>query len=170
MFAPFFSATADHLSRRQPPAIVAMLSGDATRLEDAFAGVPDAILSRRPADGEWCMKEIAGHMLDIADVACRRLTTVLDPAADVAPDRDMPPWELLDGQGHESIDASELTRRFAARVADAHELMASLDDAGWRRRTEWVVGRISAVDLGSWLANHNMAHQQQVDALLETAP
>ncbi len=44
-------------------------------------------------------------------------------------------------------------------------LMARLDDAAWRKKVEWVVGRVSAVDLGSWVVNHNVAHQRQIGTL-----
>ncbi len=53
MFAPFFSATSEHLARRRPPEIVEMLSGDGERVEGLLRDVPDAALRARPAEGEW---------------------------------------------------------------------------------------------------------------------
>lgn len=42
-------------------------------VEAETAGVSDAVLRRRPAEGEWSIKEIVGHLRDMAEVWHKRL-------------------------------------------------------------------------------------------------
>ncbi|MEX2226496.1 MAG: DinB family protein [Dehalococcoidia bacterium] len=164
LFAPFFSSTSERIARRQPAEIVAMLSEAPGALAGNMAGVPDAILRGRLAAGEWCMKEIAGHMIDIAELFCRRLRSVLDPETPQAAERSPLPWKLLEGQGYEEMTGEELTSRFSVAVDDALSMIATLGTADWRKRVELVSGRVSVLDMGSWLANHNRAHLEQIAA------
>ena len=80
MFAPFFSATTDRIARRQPAQIVEMLRGAPAAMRESIAGVPDAKLRWSSGPGEWCMKEIAGHTIDIAELFVRRFRAALDPS------------------------------------------------------------------------------------------
>lgn len=167
LFAPFYSGTAERLSRRQPDEIIAMLRGDSAELRSALAGVDDARLHRRPAEGEWCMAEIAGHMADIAELFNRRLTVALDPAAEVAAERSPLPWRLLEGQGYETMPREELQSRFDAAITQALALIERLGEQDWRRGADMIGGAVRIIDMASWLANHNVSHRQQIIALRE---
>jgi hypothetical protein len=167
MFAPFFSATGERIARRQPGDIIAMLRGDSARYADSLDALRDETLRRKAAPGEWCIAEVAGHMIDIAELFCRRLRSLTEPDIRQPAERTPLPWKLLDGQGYESMSVNALNERFAAANAEALALVESLDAEGWRARAEFVAGKVSVIDLGSWLVNHNRAHIEQVRGLRE---
>lgn len=167
LFAPFYSATAEHILRRTPDEIVAMLEGDAAGLRAALGGASEEQLLRRATPEEWCAKEIAGHMVDVAELFCRRLRGYLEP--DYAPpgERSILPWALIEGQDYPAKSGEEIAGRFDAVMGEALTLVARLRREDWRKKADWVLGRVSVIDLGSWLANHNVAHLQQVQATVE---
>ena len=67
-FGPFYSATDERLGRRRAEEITAILQESPKVMATAVAGLPDDLLRRRPTPNEWCMKEIAGHMVDVTEV------------------------------------------------------------------------------------------------------
>jgi rubrerythrin len=167
LFAPFFSGTQERIARLTPEEALKKLNGDAARLADALVG-DDAVLRRRPSEHEWCAKEIAGHMLDIAALAIRRLSATFDAAAIVAPERTMLPWKLLDSEDYPDRSAEEIKTRFADSMATLVRSLEGLPADGWRQRVDLVSGRTLVVDVASWVANHNTAHLEQIRALLRS--
>ncbi len=165
LFAPFYSATSEHILRRQPDEIVRMLRGDAARFRAALASEPEEHLSRHPEPGEWCVKEIAGHMIDIAELFCRRLQALLHPEFD-APEATLLPWALIYGQDYPAKSVAELVARFESAMEDSLALIAQLTDTDWRRKADMLSGRVTVIDMASWLANHNVAHVEQIHARL----
>ncbi len=168
MFAPFFSATTDRIARRQPAQIVEMLRAAPAAMRESIAGVPDAKLRWSSAPGEWCMKEIAGHTIDIAELFVRRFRAALDPAAP-QDDPAVLPWKIIDGQDYPAASAGELCDRFDRAIRDALSLVEGLPDVSWRKRGEMLSGKLALLDMGSWLANHNGAHLEQIRALSAVA-
>lgn len=168
MFAPFFSATTDRIARRQPAQIVEMLRGAPAAMRESIAGVPDAKLRWSSGPGEWCMKEIAGHTIDIAELFVRRFRAALDPAAQ-QDDPTVLPWKIIDGQDYPAASAGELCDRFERAITDALALVEGLPDVSWRKRGEMLSGKLALIDMGSWLANHNIAHLEQIRALSAVA-
>ncbi len=115
------------------------------------------------------MKEIAGHMIDIAELFGRRARATLDPAAPSVAERTPLPWRLIEGQAYPETPLVNILTRFRAAVDDALAIITSLEDGDWRRKGELSVGRISLIDMASWLANDNLAHTKQI-VLLRDAP
>ena len=111
MFAPFFASSTDRIARRQPAQIIEMLRAAPANLGAALGGVSDEDLRRSVAPGEWCMKEIAGHMIDIAELAARRFRAALDPSAPQS-ERPVLPWKILDGQDYPNVASHDLVARF----------------------------------------------------------
>lgn len=167
MFAPFFSATPERIARRTPAEVAAMLAGDAQRLRDALAGLDERRLTRVPPDGEWCIKQVAGHMTDVAAIFCRRARSAIEPDADIPPESTPMPWRMVREHDYASMRAGELVSRFSAAIEDALALVARMEDADWRRTAEMLSGQVRVIDLGSWLANHNVAHVRQILAMRE---
>ena len=168
MFAPFFSATSERIMRRQPAEIEAMLQDDPARLVEALAGADDELLRRKPSAEEWCIKEIAGHMVDIAALFCRRLRALLEPETAQAAERTPMPWMLIHGQGYPEMTAEAICERFERANDDALALIGRLAGKDWRKKAEMAGGRVAVIDMGSWLANHNVAHMEQIRALRAT--
>jgi rubrerythrin len=169
MFAPFFSATGEHIGRRQPDEIVAMLSDDQRELAEALEGLTNDALVYRAGDGEWCIKEIAGHMIDIVEMAARRLTPIADPSAPDPAEPQLLPWRIIEGQDYASKSAQELVERYGRGLDALQMIIGVLQPGDWRKKTLMSGGRVAAIDVGSWVANHNVAHLQQIIALREGA-
>lgn len=164
-FGPFYSVTRERLGRRRVEEITAILQRSPEALEHAFADVADAVLSRRPSPSEWCMKETAGHMLDVTELFLRRVRRMLE--ADTAPtlDEPVPAWRILEGRGYPDTAGREIANRFRFATEEALSLTHTLANSDWVRQG-WNRGRpCNILDLGSWLANHNVAHLKQVEAL-----
>jgi hypothetical protein len=166
LFAPFFAATPERLLRLEPQALLEQLSADPARLRDAVAAAGDAALERRAAPGEWCVKEIAGHMVDIVELACRRLRLVLEDAAVEQPERTPLPWKLLDAERYAEQPLDAVAARFERSSLELEALLAPLEPADWRKRASLVTGRTLVLDVGCWVANHNRAHLAQIIAAL----
>jgi rubrerythrin/uncharacterized damage-inducible protein DinB len=169
LFAPFFSGTAEHLGRKQPAEILSQLRDDGGRLADQLRDRDDDALRWRPAEGEWCAKEIAGHMLDIVDLTLRRIKAAITNEAPPA-ERTMLPWKLLDTENYPDMAANAISDRFEQSLAELSVILEGLDTKGWRARIDMVSGKTLAIDVGSWVANHNTAHMEQLRARLEAAP
>lgn len=169
MFAPFFSATPERLARRTPAEVTSMLAGDTGRLRDALAGVGEERLRRVPPDGEWCMKQVAGHMIDVAGIFCRRVRSAIEPDAAIPPETTPMPWLLVHEEDYAAMSVDALVERFRSVTGDALALVGRLAEADWRRTAEMLSGQVRVIDLGSWLANHNVAHVQQIMAMREEA-
>ena len=165
LFAPFFSGTNERIARKQPAEIVGQLREDGALLAQALAGREEASLCARPAAEEWCVKEIAGHMVDIAELADRRMRASFN---DEEPPRERTvlPWRLLESENYAGTPAATICARFSASLEELVTLLSGLDDADWRARIDLVSGRTLAVDVGSWVANHNTAHLEQIKARL----
>jgi hypothetical protein len=169
MFAPFFSATGERIGRRQPAEVLRLLATHGAELENSMRGLSDKQLRWSPSAGEWCMKEIAGHMIDIAEIFIRRVLPVVDPTS---PDADEPPvlpWRILDGKGYPDMGGDVLVSRFSGAIDEALSIVKRLADHDWRNRRRWIVGSVSVLDMASWLTNHNIAHLAQIRALAESA-
>jgi rubrerythrin len=169
LFAPFFSATQEHIARRTPDEIVDMLRGDHDAMRAALDGMSDEAMRSRPGEGEWCIKEIAGHMIDIVEMAARRLAPIADPAADDAAEPQLLPWKIIDGQDYPSKTADELIDRYGRGLDDLLRIIVRLEAGDWRKKTMMSGSRVAAIDVGSWVANHNVAHLQQILALRDGA-
>jgi rubrerythrin len=168
LFAPFFSGTVERIARRTPDDIRKMLGGDADAMAAAVRGLTDAQMASRPGEGEWCIKEIAGHMIDIVEMAARRLAPIADPSVADPGESQLLPWRIIDGQDYPSKAAGELVDRYRRGLDALLEVVGLLQPTDWRKKTAMSGSRVAAIDVGSWVTNHNVAHLQQILALRET--
>ena len=166
LFAPFFSGTSEHIARRKPEDALLQLQGDADRLAQALVGA-DERLRARAAPGEWCAKEIAGHMCDILELAERRLRVLVDPEYTPPSERTVLPWKLLDTEDYPNIAATGIVERFRSGSDALCGLLVVLKEEDWRRKVDMVSGRTIVIDVASWAANHNVAHLAQIRTLLQ---
>lgn len=168
VFGPFFSTTKEHLARRQPREIMAMLESQPGDLRGVLARMDDERLAWRTGDGEWCAKEIAGHMVDIAELFVRRAGAALNPSIGIA-EPSVLPWKIMEGQDYAGTPVTEILRRWDAAMAKALQLAESIEEGDWRKRGELTSGRVSLLDMASWLVNHNVAHLAQMRAIADGA-
>ena len=82
---------------------------DTPRLvSEEIAGVPDAVLRYRPAEGEWSIKEVIGHLRNAAEVWHKRLystATLTDPK--------MPLWDSVIGNREQNFQDADLSKLIA---------------------------------------------------------
>lgn len=166
-FGPFYAGTAERLGLRRPDEIVAILQRNAGEMAQLFRGLADEVLRRRPSPEEWCMKEIGGHMLDVTELFSRRARALLGAESIVSIDTPVPPWKLLEGKGYAEATGADILDRFRRATDEALAVIEGFERKDWGRQG-LVRGRATSIrDLGTWLANHNVAHLKQIEALRE---
>ncbi len=112
-------------------------------------------------------------MVDVATIFNDRLRVHLnlgpaDPAV-----ADKIPWLLTRERSWREHSIDEIVSTFRHEVTRALDLLGGLDSEGaWGERVKVLNGRATIIELGTWFANHDAAHLQQVRALLpaEDAP
>ena len=132
------------------------------RTPDEVARVLDgrADLATRPAPDEWSIAELVGHLIETDGVFRSRVTTVLD--SDGVPVLDSRrPWTLHEGKGYEHMSGDALLTAFRATRAETIALVEGLTDTDWIRKGTVRGTANSVLDLGSWLANHDVGHLAQ---------
>jgi hypothetical protein len=167
-FGPFYSGTFERLGRQSPDAIQRIVHDSPARLAALVAGVEEENLARRPSPDEWGIKEIAGHLIDVTELFSWRVLRILVAASPPSLDGPVPPWRLLEGKGYAQGSTAAIVEGFRGATRDALEMVAGLDGDGWGRFG--LIGRrvTTILDLGTWLANHNIAHLAQIEALRPT--
>ncbi len=166
-FGPFYASTPEHLGQLGPRDILATLETIPGQVEAAISGVPDEALRRKPSPGEWCVKEIIGHMLETHLLFARRVRTILEAQGVPSVDTPVPPWKLQEGKGYEAMPAAELLERLRDARTASIGLVRPLKPEQWARRGTIRGASVTLVDLGTWLANHDRGHLAQVRRLCE---
>jgi rubrerythrin len=165
-YFPFFMKSEENLGRRRPAEIVEMLRGDPDRLAEAVKGLDEAVLLQEPGPGEWCIVEIAGHMVDVATIFNDRLRVHLNLGPADPEVADKIPWLLTRERGWREHSIDEIVSTFRHEVSRALDLLGSLDrESAWGDRVKVLNGRATIIELGTWFANHDQAHLQQIVAL-----
>lgn len=134
------------------------------RLEAEVEGLPDSVLRYRPAEGEYSIKEVIGHLRDLSEVWHKRLYTVTSLTD--------PRWHSFDGE------ASVRENRY--QDADVLQLIAVIRE--WRDKTadmlaeqvDWTrlgqhpeIGRRSLRQWGEFVVAHDDEHIAQIRSLKE---
>lgn len=166
-FGPFYGATDERLGRRRAEEIKAILLKNPPALAAAFESVDDAVLRQRPTPTEWCMKEIGGHMLDATEQFIGRLGTILGSETPQSIMETIPTWEILEGKGYPDMSGEEIVDRFRQATETALARINTLEVSDWTRQGLRHGETCNILDIGTWLANHNIAHLKQIEALRE---
>jgi rubrerythrin len=167
VFGPFYATTPEHLGQLQPEAIVATLAGIPKQVAAAVAGVPEAALRRKPAPNEWCVNEIIGHMLETDQLFVWRVQVLRDTPGVPELPRPAPPWKLHEGKGYEVLETDEIVHRLRLACQATLKLLSTLTVEDWIRQGLLQEGRITLLDLGTWIANHDRGHLAQIQALCQ---
>src|SRR5688572_27707774 len=112
-FGPFYSGTFDRLGRRSPAAVARIVQDSPGRLATLLQGVDEEQLARRPSPDEWCMKEVAGHLVDVTELFSWRARRILDASSPPSLDEPLPPWRLLETKGYGNTPATVIAERFS---------------------------------------------------------
>ena len=168
-FGPFYAGTFERLGRRSPTEIARILQESPLRLASLLDGVDEARLARRPSADEWCMKEIAGHLLDVTELFSWRVRTIQGASTPPSLEATLPPWRLLEGKRYPEVAPALIIEGFRGATREALELVEGFRVEDWGRYGLMRDRVTTVLDLGTWLANHNIAHFAQIEALRRDA-
>jgi rubrerythrin len=164
-FGPFYAATPEHLGQLSPQQMIEILESIPEKVSDAISGVDDKVLSKKPSEEEWCIKEIIGHIIETDKLFVKRVETVLKAQGVPEIPRTTPPWKLHEGKGYETLSAAELISRLKETRATSLKLVKVLKNEDWVRQGTLMGTTNSILDLGSWLTNHDRGHLAQIKKL-----
>ena len=142
--------------------IIEILKHAPDRVEAELAGVNQNTLRHRPADGEWSIKEVVGHLRDLTEVWHKRLYMVWSQTD--------PQFVSFDGEGsviERAYQDADLAGVIAAmreqRLETVELLMHAVD---WSRiGQQRGVGRRTLKQFAEYLVSHDDEHIEQIRAL-----
>jgi uncharacterized damage-inducible protein DinB len=141
--------------------LVEKLNATTHTLHDELTALPDSVLTYRPKEKEWSLKETAGHLCDVGRVLHKRLFMMIKLEEPRLPDYD--PQEMASHRDAQSARIGDLLAEFAAQRAETVDMLADLVHWNWARTGRHpTLGRISIrqqVDL--WL-EHEAEHLTQI--------
>jgi hypothetical protein len=168
-FEPFYSITPEHLGERRPEEIATILTAIPDEVAQSISGVDEAALRRKPSPGEWGVNEIMAHILEVELLFNRRVSAILAHTGPGLPSisSPIPPWKLHEGKGYEDASSEDILAHLRATRAATLARISSLTPAQWAQRGSNVEGTATVLDLGTWLANHDLGHLAQIQRLCE---
>lgn len=167
-FGPFYSSTPEHLGQRNPEEILSILEKIPAQVEEWVRGVNDHLLSKRASQEEWSVKEIVGHIIEVERLLLKRVKTIMEAQGIPELPATVPPWELQEGKGYEDWQVSELVGQLKANRSGTLAFLSHLKDDDWTREGSNQGSPVSILDLGTWLANHDVGHVAQIKRYLPT--
>ncbi|MFZ1754429.1 MAG: DinB family protein [Caldilineaceae bacterium] len=161
-FGPYYNDTPEHLGRLLPAEIVDVLVAAPDDLAAAVEGVGDAVLDRKPTPEEWSVRVLMAHLIETDRLFLDLTPGVLaNPTVYPLVFREAP-WKAHEGKGYESWSAQQLVEEFRGTRRQVLDLIRDLTPELWSRYGSRP-GRITSVlDLGRWVANHDVGHIAQV--------
>ena len=157
-FGPYYNSTPEHLGRLLPAEIVDALVAAPDDLAAAVEGVGDALLDRKPTPEEWSAREIMAHMIE-TDRLFLKVTPGILANPVVSPlVFAVLPWKAHEGKGYESWSAQQLVEEFRGTRREVLDLIRDLTPDLWSRYGSRPGQITSVVDLGRWVANHDIGH------------
>jgi hypothetical protein len=164
MSAPVSASTTQELT---PPQAAALLGTALTTWESMISTMPPALLTWRPAPGEWCAQEIVGHLIETEERGFGgRIRTILT--------QDRPrfttwdPDEVAAARRDAERDPAELLGELARRRRENIALVETLTGADLERGGDHpAVGFLTVRDLLHEWVFHDGAHLQQLLANIQ---
>ncbi len=156
---------ASHGSASQPytPEQAArMLQASLTLLQAEAAAMPPALLTWRPAPGEWCVLEIVGHLIETEERGFGgRIRTIL--AEEQPQFSGWDPDAVALARADAERDPADLLAEFTSRREENIALVATLTTADLARGGDHPdVGFLSAGDLLHEWIHHDANHIRQI--------
>jgi hypothetical protein len=127
------------------------------QLTDAVKDVSDAQARIRPGEGEWCLKEIVGHLRDDCEVSHQRLymmSTQTDPVLEP-----YDPDVLARDRAYADGDMHEVLRELTEFRAKTVYLLTTLVNWNWARTGQHLeTGRTSIRQFVEYMVEHEADH------------
>jgi hypothetical protein len=148
--------------------VAGLLRAVAAQLAAELGALPEAVVRHHPAAGEWCAKEVLGHLIEVERRGfAGRIRTIL------AEDRPrFVGWEPADVARERrdcERDVHELLVEFGALRDESADLVASLHAADISRGGEHPkVGFLTVGDLLAEWVYHDRNHVRQIHANVQS--
>ena len=140
----------------------AVLQTTPNRWHDLTATFPEALLRRRPADGEWSAIECLQHLIDIEAIFTQRVHAFLAGA-------DFPAF-FPDEEGSslsDTISAQALATQFSTLRQKTIELIDGLDESDLERKAVHAeLGRVTLSNMLHEWGGHDLMHLVQAEQAL----
>jgi hypothetical protein len=133
----------------------------AEELQSQLLGLSEEDLCRRPAPGEWSLKEIAAHIRDAEACFLERLRLIADQDEPDLPDIDVDAY--VPERDYQTLDLYEVLQEFAQLRQRSSSLLWTLEPSEWER--EWLHpyrGRLSIMQVARDMNEHDLGHLWQV--------
>jgi hypothetical protein len=136
----------------------------AEELQSQLLGLSEEDLCRRPAPGEWSLKEIAAHIRDAEACFLERLRLIVDQDEPDLPDIDVDAYVLE--RDYQTLDLYEVLQEFAQLRQRSSSLLWSLEPSEWEREgLHPYRGRLSIMQVARDMNEHDLGHLWQVRRL-----
>jgi len=126
--------------------------------------IDEETLCRAPADGDWCLKEIAAHLRDAEELSLRQLTEIVESAGGPLPawDIDLFPAE----RDYRAEDLGELLSQMRELRRETTYLLWGITGSEWRSSGEHPYrGRVTVETIARELAQHDLEHLAEIRRL-----
>jgi hypothetical protein len=134
-----------------------------------FSNLNEGSLRWRPAQNEWCLKELAGHLRDAERLYLHQLELIAEQREPRLP------HEALDVLPFEREYCEESLRSLLADFEAAREdtfwTLRMLDEDDWQRvGLHPYLGRLSVGDIAREIHQHDLEHLYQAQSLRKALP
>ena len=136
----------------------------ADELQNQLLGLSEKDLCRRPAPGEWSLKEIAAHLRDAEACFLERLRLIVSQDEPRLPDIDVDAYVLE--RDYQSLDLHEVLLELSRLRQRSASLLWSLEPSEWEREgLHPYRGRLSIMQVARDMNEHDLGHLWQVRRL-----
>jgi len=142
------------------------IEGSGGILGDLLARVSEEDSLVRPAEGKWCVREVAGHLVseEVEDFRARVEFVLLRPGAEWPP---LDPEARVRDGGFRERSCASLLAEFRAERARSLAWLRSLPAPDWAKsKVHPRIGAFAAGDLMASWAAHDLLHARQVVKIL----
>jgi len=138
------------------------------QVSEEVKGLSEDELRFRPGEGEWCIKEVIGHLRDFAEIDHDRICRMIKQESPLLPGYDQE--ELVRERNYHEAQLQPLLDELASFRRQTVTVLTELVDANWARTGRHLErGIFSIRQFVEQLVRHEAMHLEHVRALKQQA-